>query len=99
MFFDFACVSKVSKDGGKVGKFFRIVCVKMVITQRNLFVYTLNKYKTIDCMSVQVIQCIACYRYTQHIKQRIRCFTLTVRVQCYKVERYINVRCANEKNE
>ena len=28
-FFGFACVSKVSKDGHKVTKFFKIVCVKI----------------------------------------------------------------------
>ena len=43
-FFDIACVSKVSKDGGKVGKVFRIVCVKFFISHKNLFGYTLNKY-------------------------------------------------------
>ena len=35
---------------------------------------------------------MACYRYAQRIKQRSQHFTLTVRVHCYKVERYINVR-------
>ena len=44
-FFDFACVSKVSKDGREVRKFFRIVCVNMLISYRNLFGYRLNKYK------------------------------------------------------